>query len=148
VNRLFTAIAGALLLTAPCRADAQRDQPVPGIDSARARLLAGFAARDTAQLHLALTDDAITLFKQPDGGRTNSGIAAILQFYTALFSSVKFSVAMEFTPMEHAVSGETALESGTFRMPGPGLTGVYVTMYRRGADGRWRITYWKAGPAV
>ena len=116
----------------------------PGIDSARTSFLSALATKDTSLFRAALAEDAITLFHQPAGGKVNSGMAEVMQFYAKLFSVVKTSVAMRFAPQGVLRQGNAAMETGRFTMPEQGLSGTYVTVYRLGTDGRWRISTWKA----
>ncbi|MDB4908817.1 MAG: hypothetical protein JWO05_3601 [Gemmatimonadetes bacterium] len=117
---------------------------VPGIDSARTSFLSALATKDTSLFRTALTEDAITLFHQPRGGKVNSGLAEVMQFYATLFSAVKSPVTMRFATQGAVRQGNSAMETGRFTMPDQGLSGSYVTVYQLGADGRWRISTWKA----
>jgi ketosteroid isomerase-like protein len=132
---------------APRRDPPQEGERIAGIDSARQVFLDALATKDTARIRIAFTDDAITLFAQSAGGQTNTGLPAIVAFYGGLFVRVRASLEMRFTPGPVARTGDSALETGAWTMPGFGTSGRYTTVYRRTPDGRWRIAFWRAGPA-
>jgi ketosteroid isomerase-like protein len=92
------------------------------------------------------------VFIQPDGARVK-GSAAIRRLYEKVTST--FDSSLNFSSDRVEISGELAYDSGTYtetlltRATHKSILsqGSYLTIYRRGKDGNWRIVQqmW-AGP--
>ncbi len=111
-------------------------------------------ARD---LHDKKIDASVALYASDadfisDAGRTH-GTTAIRQLYTAITST--FDSDLTFQSQRVEVSGDLAFDSGTYtetlvtRATGQSkhMAGDYLTVYRRGHNGRWRIVelVWTGG---
>lgn len=94
------------------------------------------------------------VFIQPDGARVK-GSAAIRRLYEKVTST--FDSSLNFSSERVEISGDLAYDSGTYtetlvtRATHKSMLskGSYLTIYRRGKDGNWRIAeqMW-AGPLV
>jgi ketosteroid isomerase-like protein len=132
---MFTAI---LLLLLVAQAGAASPDPFAGM---RAEWVRDLHAKDIeASVALYETDaDFIS-----DAGRTH-GTAAIRDLYRNITSTLDSDLT--FMPKHFEVSGALAVDSGSYtetlvtRATGSTqhMAGDYVTVYRRDADGRWRI---------
>jgi uncharacterized protein (TIGR02246 family) len=93
-------------------------------------------------------------FIQPDGSRVE-GRDAIRSLYQTITTTFDSDLAFQSKHVEE--SGNLAYDSGTYtetlvtRANGQKQTtaGSYLTVYRKGSDGRWRIEeqVWTGGPA-
>jgi ketosteroid isomerase-like protein len=97
--------------------------------------------RDVAGVSSLYTPDALVVLS--DGERL-SGAGEIERHFSRLLQSGVRPASVRLTPQrfETGASGELGAESGTFEEAadgGPVVTGAYVTIYTRGADGQWRI---------
>lgn len=97
--------------------------------------------RDVAGVSSLYTADALLVLS--DGERL-SGATEIERHFTKVLQSGVRSATVKLTPQRFEVvtSGALGAESGTFEEAadgGPVVTGAYVTIYSRGADGQWRI---------
>ena len=97
--------------------------------------------RDIAGLSSLYTKDALVVLS--DGERL-SGAEDVSRHFTKLLQSGVRPASVRLSPQrfEIAGSGELGAESGTFEeaADGPVVSGAYVTIYTRGADGQWRIS--------
>jgi uncharacterized protein (TIGR02246 family) len=108
----------------------------------RAEFVAAANARDAGRLTALYAPDA--LVSLPDGmSLTGSEIG---QHFRETFASPAPAATVTLTPHRFEMRGDVGAESGTFvetAASGEGgaiATGAYVTIYSRGADGRWRIS--------
>ena len=112
------------------------DAPIANV---RRDYVTAFNARREA-MEAMYTADALAILA--DGAHVDAAGAAARQTNTA---AAVPSVTVTLVPRKFVVSGETGSEEGTFvetsDMPDRPATveGLYVTIYARGADGRWRI---------
>lgn len=98
-------------------------------------------ARDAARLTALYAPDA--LVSLPDG-MSLTGSGEISSHFKAAFASPARDATVTLTPHRFEMRGDVGAESGTFVESASGAsgaiaTGAYVTIYTRGADGRWRI---------
>lgn len=112
------------------------------IDSSLAVFATAMTRGDTAGTNSIFAADAVVL---PPGSPVIRGHAAMAAFNAGMFS--QFTIENpSFTTTDLIVSGDYAIETGTYRMTmkpkqGPALpdTGKYVTVWQRDADGNWKI---------
>jgi ketosteroid isomerase-like protein len=98
--------------------------------------------RDVAGVSSLYTRDALVVLS--DGQRL-SGASEVERHFTKVLQSGARPASVRLAPQrfEIAASGDLGAESGTFEEAaagGPVVTGAYVTIYSRGADGEWRIS--------
>jgi uncharacterized protein (TIGR02246 family) len=99
-------------------------------------------ARDVVGVSSLYTPDALVVLS--DGERL-SGAVAIERHFTKLLQSGARPANVRLTPQQFETGSSAGLgaESGTFEEAadgGPVVSGAYVTIYTRGADGQWRIS--------
>jgi ketosteroid isomerase-like protein len=110
---------------------------------------AGLRAEWARDLHAKNIEASVALYEPDadfisDAGRTH-GTAAIRELYRTITSTLDSDLT--FTSKHVEVSGNLGVDSGSYaetlvtRATGATLhmTGDYVTVYRRDADGQWRI---------
>ena len=107
----------------------------------RVEYAAAASAGDARRLSALYADDAIAV---PRDGVMLRGAAEIQRYSLEALSLVPEGATVILTPRHFEARAGMASETGTFSetRPGegePGATGVYVTIYTRGADGTWRI---------
>jgi ketosteroid isomerase-like protein len=98
--------------------------------------------RDVAGVSSLYTADALVVLS--DGERL-SGASEVERHFTKVLQTGARPASVRLAPQRFEVvrSGELGAESGTFEEAadgGPVVTGAYVTIYSRGADGQWRIS--------
>ena len=152
--------AFVLLVTISLAACSVQTQVVRESDEAAVRdtlaALAGrfsraYEAGDAAAMAALYTDDAVLL---PNRATEVVGREAI-EAYWALPDGERIT-AHAITPLAIEVDGDVATDYGTYTVSGeangeawgPGL-GNYLIVWRRGADGRWRmhLDMWNARPS-
>ena len=76
----------------------------------------------------------------PFGMPKISGTNALKEAWTQMSSAPGF--ALEFTPTKAMVSGDLGYTTGTYKasMAGTTESGKYVTIWRKQADGSWKVT--------
>ena len=110
---------------------------------------AGLRAEWVRDLHAKNVEASVALYEPDadfisDAGRTH-GTAAIRELYRNITATLDSDLT--FTSKHVEVSGSLAVDSGSYtetlvtRATGATqhMAGDYVTVYRRDADGRWRI---------
>ena len=129
--------AGRQLSATPDRAEVKR-----GIDSALARFRDGIMTGDTAKIISAYTADAIVLAPNLPLARGHAGIG---QLFTGMLSAYTFTAA-KMTTLDLILTGEYAIETGTFEMtmrPKTGASiadvGKYVSVWQKQSDGSWKM---------
>lgn len=116
------------------------------MDSAYATFSAGYAALDADVVGALYTPDAHYL---PPGGDIRHGRDSITAIFASFFDGVRAAgerLHIRFDSDDRAASGDLAFDIGHYqlnRFAGDSLLGSsrgkFVTVWRRGADGRWRI---------
>ena len=117
--------------------------------AARPDPFVGLRAEWASDLHAKNIEESMALYEADadfisDAGRTH-GTAAIRELYRKITATLDSDLT--FTSKHVEVSGNLAVDSGsyteTLRTRATGATdhiaGEYVMVYRRDADGRWRI---------
>ena len=76
----------------------------------------------------------------PYGMPKLTGATALKEAWTQMSSAPGF--ALEFTPAKAMVSGDLGYTTGTYKSSMAGMTesGKYVTIWRKQADGSWKVT--------
>lgn len=110
-----------------------------------------YEAGDAAAMAALYTDDAVLL---PHGDTEVVGREAIAAYWS--LPDDERITAHEITALDVEVDGDVATDYGTYTVSGeaggeawgPGL-GNYLIVWRRGADGRWRmhLDMWNGRPA-
>jgi uncharacterized protein (TIGR02246 family) len=99
-------------------------------------------ARDADRVSTLYMSDARAIFSE---GGLLRGAVELERRLEAGFAAVASATTITLTPTRFAISGDVGSETGTFnetmRAGGREATveGVYVAIYSRGVDGRWRI---------
>lgn len=114
------------------------------VRAAEAAFSAEFKARDSAKLLAHYADDA-TL--SPPGVPSIHGIAGIKQAYAAILSDPTFTLSLTDSAIEVAASGDMAVSAGHYDQQATDPKtkklfeehGAYVTAFKKGPDGVWRI---------
>lgn len=112
------------------------------IEAANAKFVDALTRGDTAVMWANYADDAVVM---PAGNATMSGKSAVTQGMAAMMSQISIANP-KFTTTDVVVSGDVAVESGTYEMtitPKGGKPindkGRYITVWKRQADGSWKI---------
>jgi ketosteroid isomerase-like protein len=104
----------------------------PTISALRSEYVAAVNSRDESRVSTLYTSDALTAI--PDG--------TVLRGADAIASRLRNRPPAVVTLAPHRIHADTniASEAGTFTETlEQTVHGIYVTIYSRGADGRWRI---------
>jgi uncharacterized protein (TIGR02246 family) len=117
------------------RVAADRDADLAAV---RGEYVAAVNAHDASGVSSMYTTDALASFG--DGDLVRGRTAVIQRLQAGLAES---SASITLTPTRFAASQEVGWETGTFTIRpadgGAAREGVYVAIYSRGADRRWRI---------
>jgi uncharacterized protein (TIGR02246 family) len=104
----------------------------------RGEYVAAVNAHDASGASAVYTSDALALFGDGDLVR---GRGAVIQRLKGGFAGA--SAAITLTPTRFSASQEVGWETGTFTIRpsggGAATEGIYVAIYSRGTDQRWRI---------
>jgi uncharacterized protein (TIGR02246 family) len=135
----FPAVAGA---QGTVRVDARAVAPGEGeLAAVRHEYAVSASAGDARRLTTLYADDAIAV---PKEGVLLRGAAEIQRYFQEALAASPQGATVTLTPKDFSAVGGVASETGTFAESravdgAPIATGVYVTIYTRGADGVWRI---------
>ena len=77
---------------------------------------------------------------------TMRGEAAVMKVWQRFFADPKPPFSWRPGTVELLPSGTLALTSGPVHDPGGKMVGTFTSIWRREADGRWRIIFDKGGP--
>lgn len=136
--------AGLLLTVGACRPPAdQSGSAAAAVRAADSAWAQAFARKDLAG-YLAFVDSTASI-QQPNGP-TVTGTAAIRALIEGLYALPNLSGTWEPTRVDAARSGELAYSTGTYELSyndpsGKPVTerGKYVELWRRQADGTWKM---------
>jgi uncharacterized protein (TIGR02246 family) len=128
---------GMLGLTVPAAADDVRQ----AIEQVNSKIMAAFKAGDAATIASQYTDTAKML---PPDATEVAGREAIEDLWQGWLDDGLKDLTLEAIEVE--ASGDLAYEIGSFSMQAPAenntmmpATGNYVVVWKRGADGNWRL---------
>ncbi len=107
---------------------------VRAADSAWAR---AFAARSVDQVISFYDPDAMTAGRAMFPAR---GLAELRAAWAGLFAQATWQLTWQVDSVAVAPSGTVAYSTGRWRQLGPTPeSGVYLAVWKKGADGRWRV---------
>ena len=120
------------------------DRPPPTeIAQARDEYVAAVNAGEPDKIIPLYTEDALVI---PSEGVLLRGKTEVARYFTEALHQSDAGGAVTITPLAVTTAGNLGSETGSFeesKMTSEGsrvfVTGVYVIVYSRGADGRWRI---------
>lgn len=130
----------ALLTAAPARAQAHREL-ARQVFTAESSFAATMANRDFAGFGRFVADEAIFFGEHPLRGR-----AAVLEGWREFFTGAMVPFSWQPELVEVLSSGDLALSSGPVFSPDGRRTGTFNSIWRRDADGRWRVILDKGAP--
>ncbi len=145
--------APAVLLFALAACQAPAPEPPPPVDVAALKdaiqarekeWSAAFLAADAAAISSLYTEDAASIQPSGDWRRGRAAIAGMMQ---PQFDSTTFTAREDITEEVIAVGPDYVFEIGNYRSMGTAkaggkevsTTGRYVVLWRKDADGVWRI---------
>ena len=140
----FVILLALALGASPARSQAGPETTgPPGLDSLRAAYLAAYDRGDASAMQNLYVPTAV---RMPYDAPAQEGREAILAYYRQSFSRRRVDPTLTFTVGRVSVIGDLAVERGRYReewRPRSGRPprvelGKYVTIARRGEDGRWR----------
>lgn len=102
---------------------------------------ASMANRDLAAFSTFIADDAIFFGRNPQRGK-----AAVLDVWTAYFKDAKAPFSWRPETVEVLATGQLALSSGPVFDPDGKQTATFTSVWRRSADGSWKIVLDKGNP--
>ncbi len=76
------------------------------------------------------------------------GLAAVRAMWVKAFAEPDFFLTWKADKVVVTESGTIAYSSGSWRMAGPNATGPYLAVWRRQADGQWKVLIdaaWSSG---
>jgi uncharacterized protein (TIGR02246 family) len=138
MRRTATLVMAAIVgLTVPAAADDVRQ----AIEQVNAQVMAAFKAGDAATIASQYTETAKML---PPDATEVAGREAIQDLWQGWLDDGLKDLTLEAIEVE--ASGDLAYEIGSFSMQAPAennamttATGNYVVVWKRGADGTWRL---------
>ena len=138
------ALLSILALAAPARAQDPAAEAAAGIARAASAFSRALEAGDAATMAAQYTDDATVI---PPNGALVTGREAIQEFWTPRtpdFRTIRHGLATD----RLEVAGDVAIEVGTWSQEGgmkdaepASSSGRYLVVWRRGADGEWRMQF-------
>lgn len=134
---VFSAVAGAANGN---QGSSHAEEEVRGADQA---LAAALAERDRDKFAALLTEDAVFF----GGKRSHRGRRAVLEAWSVYFEPDGPTLAWEPSEVEVIESEGLATSTGPYRVVSNRakktrvLEGTYFTVWRRDADGQWRVLF-------
>jgi ketosteroid isomerase-like protein len=128
----FTLLAGVVPVETPSGSRAELARQVWETERAFAKTMAD---RDHKAFESFLAGEAIFLSAQA----TLRGRPAVAQAWKALYERPEAPFSWEPERVEVLDSGTLALSTGPVRDPGGNRIGTFSSVWRREADGKWRI---------
>jgi ketosteroid isomerase-like protein len=131
-------VAGVIASLAGGGVSAQStDQLAQQVREAERAFAGSMAKRDFAAFGALVADDAVFF-----GGRgAQRGKAAVLAGWKGFFDQPQAPFSWEPETVEVLSSGTLGLSSGPVKDPNGKQTGVFNSIWRREADGRWRVVF-------
>ena len=102
-------------------------------DEAWAKAVASKSVEQTVAIYDA---EAVTAGSAMTPAR---GLAAIRAMWVDVFARPDFFLTWKADKVVVTESGTIAYSSGSWRMSGPNATGPYLAVWRRQADGQWKV---------
>ena len=130
---MTTLMLAVLLAAAPAETNAQLAEQVRQTETAFAKTMAD---RDHAAFVSFLADEAVFF-----GRRVQRGKNAVAQAWKPLYQSKDAPFSWRPETVEVLDSGTLALSSGPVFDPSGKNTGTFTSIWRREADGKWRIIF-------
>lgn len=113
------------------------DDPTRQVRDAERAFARSMADRNFAAFSALVADDAVFF-----GGRgPQRGKAAVLAGWKGFFDQPQAPFSWEPETVEVLSSGTLGLSSGPVRDPNGKQTGVFNSIWRKEADGRWRVVF-------
>ncbi len=134
-------LALAALLSAGQAASETHDELASQVRAAETAFAKTMAARDHAAFGSHVADDAIFF-----GQSALRGKSAIAAGWKPFFEGPAAPFSWEPTTVEVLDSGTLALSSGPVRDPEGKQVGTFTSIWRREADGQWRVVFDKGCP--
>ena len=129
-----TVILAVLLAAAPAETNAQLAEQVRQTEAAFAKTMAD---RDHAAFASFLADETVFF----GSTRVQRGKAAVAQAWKPLYQGKDAPFSWRPEKVEVLDSGTLALSSGPVFDPAGKHTGNFTSIWRREADGKWRIVF-------
>jgi ketosteroid isomerase-like protein len=141
MNALLLALAlGACAAT--IGRTASREELAAQVRAAESAFAATMAARDAAAFAGFVSEEALFF-----GGKTVlRGRAAVAEGWARFFAEPDPPFSWESELVEVLDSGTLALSSGPVKDPDGAVVATFNSIWRREADGRWRVVFDKGSP--
>jgi ketosteroid isomerase-like protein len=143
MRRVILLLLSVLVVLSGKPAESQtRDDITLQVREAERAFAATMSDRNFARFGSFLADEAVFF----DGQRATRGKAAVLAAWKPFFDGVAAPFSWEPETVEVLDSGTLALSSGPVHNPQGQQTGTFNSIWRRDADGRWRVVFDKGAP--
>jgi len=136
---LFAVLAALPAEPARCHT---REELTLQVRAAEIAFAQSMAARDLASFRSHLADEALFLNKEG----VLRGKAAVVAGWKPFFEGARAPFSWEPERVEVLDSGTLALSTGPVRDPEGRPIGTFSSIWRREADGRWRVVFDKGCP--
>lgn len=141
MRALATVALLATVLTASAAEPADTARLAQEVRAAETAFAKSMADRDLGAF-AALVDDEAVFF----GGKVLRGKAAVVDDWKKFFEGPQAPFAWEPKEVEVLDSGRLGISSGPVRGPDGKEVGVFNSIWRRGADGKWKVIFDKGCP--